>query len=374
MLQNCVTDLEPNPQPAPPCPVQSYNEWDPLEEVIVGRLDGATIPTNHVVFTQSLPRPARWLYRPLAGQRYPRALVEPAQEELEGFVELLRQEGVVVQRPDAVDFSREFSSGRWRSKGFCVASPRDGVLVVGNRLIETPMGWRARYFEMTAYRGLFRRYWEQGAEWIAAPRPNLDDSLYDEGYTPPGDDEEMRYIINESEIVFDAADFVRCGRDLFVVRSNVTNRAGIEWLRRFLGPEFTVHEIESRCRQPMHIDTTFMPLAPGKVLINPEFVDVDRLPRVLKKWDILVPPDPDPVPVGLRFYLSMVSRWIGLNVLMLDTKRVIVERTQVSLIAALRRWGFQPIPCPMLNYKMFGGGFHCATLDVRRRGGLESYL
>lgn len=26
------------------CPVRSYNEWDPLEEVIVGRPDGARVP------------------------------------------------------------------------------------------------------------------------------------------------------------------------------------------------------------------------------------------------------------------------------------------------------------------------------------------
>jgi hypothetical protein len=26
------------------CPVNSWNEWDPLEEVIVGRLDGAVVP------------------------------------------------------------------------------------------------------------------------------------------------------------------------------------------------------------------------------------------------------------------------------------------------------------------------------------------
>ena len=28
----------------PACPVSSWNEWDPLEEIIVGRLDGAVIP------------------------------------------------------------------------------------------------------------------------------------------------------------------------------------------------------------------------------------------------------------------------------------------------------------------------------------------
>ncbi len=32
--------------------------------------------------------------------------------------------------------------------------------------------------------------------------------------------------------------------------------------------------------------------------------------------------------------------------LMLDEKRVIVEPTQISLIKALKDWGFQPIPTP----------------------------
>lgn len=30
-------------------PVNSHNEWDPLEEIIAGRLDGATIPSKHPV-------------------------------------------------------------------------------------------------------------------------------------------------------------------------------------------------------------------------------------------------------------------------------------------------------------------------------------
>src|SRR5665647_3346337 len=72
-----------------------------------------------------------------------------------------------------------------------------------------------------------------------------------------------------------SADFFRCGRDLFVTRSNVTNAFGIEWLRRHLGDGYRIHEIESRCPNPMHIDTTILPLGPGKILINPEYIDVD---------------------------------------------------------------------------------------------------
>ena len=54
--------------------------------------------------------------------------------------------------------------------------------------------------------------------------------------------------------------FFRCGRDIFVTRSNVTNAMGVDWLRRHLGEGYRVHEIKSRCPNPMHIDTTILPL------------------------------------------------------------------------------------------------------------------
>ena len=65
-------------------PVQTWNEWDPLEEVVVGRIDGAAIPSHHVSFAGNLPSLAATLYRPLAGRRYPRFVREPARRELRG--------------------------------------------------------------------------------------------------------------------------------------------------------------------------------------------------------------------------------------------------------------------------------------------------
>ncbi|MGP7986122.1 MAG: amidinotransferase, partial [Desulfobaccales bacterium] len=179
------------------------------------------------------------------------------------------------------------------------------------------------------------------------------------------------FVVNEYEPVFDAADFVRCGRDLFGIRSNVTNESGIHWLRTHLGDGFRITLLETRCRQPMHIDSSLMPLAPGKLLVNPDYIDPSWLPPMFASWDILIAPEPNPVPWRIP---SMCSRWLSINVLMLDEKRVIVERLQESLIKKLRDWGFEPIPCSFANYAPFGGSFHCATLDVRRRGELQSYF
>jgi glycine amidinotransferase len=189
-LMDTTPAVKPDPlsPAAASCVVNSYNEWDPLEEVIVGRLEGSTIPPAHIMFTGSLPLAARKLYWPLAGRRYPKFIVKPALAELDGFVRLLQSEGITVRRPDIVDFSRPFRTPHWRSKGFCTASPRDGLLVIGHQIIETPMAWRSRFFEQHAYHSLLREYHEKGASWVAAPKPQLLDSLYDYDYTPPASD------------------------------------------------------------------------------------------------------------------------------------------------------------------------------------------
>jgi len=356
-----------------PCPVSSHNEWDPLEEVIVGRLEGARVPPYHISVSYNLPPTPAKLSRFVGGRRYPRLLTKPAQRELDEFIHILRAEGVIVRRPELMNFGHRVATPHWKSTGFCIACPRDGFLVVGDEIIETPMSWRSRHFEPLAYRALFQEYFQGGARWTAAPRPALRDSLFESHYRRPGPDEPVRYVINESELVFDAADFVRCGRDLFVTKSNVTNTLGIEWVRRHLGHGYRVHEVESRCRNPMHIDSSFMPLAPGKVMVNPDYIDTTRLPAVLRSWDVLVAPYPDPTPRWWSLF-SMSSAWINMNVLMLDDKRVIVEKSQTSMIRALSDWGFTPIGCPFTNFAPFGGSFHCATLDVRRRGCLQSYF
>jgi glycine amidinotransferase len=119
----------------------------------------------------------------------------------------------------------------------------------------------------------------------------------------------------------------------------------------------------------MHVNATFLPLAPGKVLVNPE--RVHQVPELFAGWDVLVAPEPA-LPTDWPMY--MCSRWISLNVLMLDERRVVVEANEKPLIAAFESWGFEPIPCPFRWVNTFGGGFHCATSDVRRRGALEDYF
>jgi glycine amidinotransferase len=352
--------------------INCFNEWDPLEEVIVGVVDGAAVPEWHAALKATMPTEHEAFFRENAGRPFPQEMIDAARRDLDGFVAILEREGVRVRRPEKIDHARPFSTQDWSSKGgLYAAMPRDVILVIGDELIEAPMPWRSRYHELGCYRPLMKEYFNAGARWTQAPKPELKDELYDHDFVDPVPGGPMRYVVTEFEPVFDAADFVRCGRDIFYQLSNVTNRFGVRWLERHLGSAYRLTELPVTDTHPMHIDATFMPLAPGKVLINPERMPRDRLPAMFKDWEVLVAPEPC-VPASAN--LMMSSRWISMNVVSLDEKRVVIESHETLLRDALKRWGFEPIMCPFNAFNRFGGSFHCATLDVRRRGDLKSYF
>jgi glycine amidinotransferase len=348
--------------------VNCHNEWDPLEEVIVGTVDGAMVPAWHVAIEATMPEDQFQFFRASGGKPFPAEWIDEARQELEQLVGILEREGIRVRRPDPFDFGRPFSTPDWSSPaGLYSAMPRDPFLVVGDEIIEAPMAWRSRYFEAFPFRRLFAEYFAAGARWTAAPRPRLPDELYER--PAPTADGAFRSAIGEQEPTFDAADFVRCGRDIFGQRSHVTNRFGIEWLRRHLGDRYRVHELSFHDPHPMHIDGTLLPLAPGKLLINPE--RVQTLPAMFESWDVIAAPPPR-IPPSHPLFMS--SKWVSMNVFMLDERRVIIESREEELGERLARRGFEPIPCDFQFFNSFGGSFHCATLDVRRRGELYSYF
>ncbi|MCB0565094.1 MAG: hypothetical protein KDD01_12020 [Phaeodactylibacter sp.] len=351
-------------------PINSHTEWGLLEEVIVGTPANAFFsfwdPIDRYLFSEEeVAEIEKYLkFR----QPYPKEYVEKARAAIGRFVHILEAEGVKVRRLEEVRYDQAFRTPDWTTPGgFCAANPRDLLLVIGDEVIEAPMCSRSRYFEILAYRRLLREYARQGARIVAAPRPRLRDELYNPDYANPGS--LTPHVLTNAEPVFDAADFVRCGRDIIGQLSHVTNQAGVDWLRHHLGPEYTIHLIESLDPKPSHIDTTLALLAPGKVLVNPTFTDVKKLPKVFDKWDVLIAPDPVPFNTRPR----LMSNWISINTLMLDEERIIVEKRQAPLIKKLKDWGFKTIPCDFEDHYPFIGGFHCATLDVRRQGKLESY-
>src|ERR1700693_4186636 len=196
--------------------VNSWNEWDPLQEVIVGSARGAF----DIGFEPSLapyfsPGSQEREFR--GGPVHP-MVVDAAERQLDHFAELLDRLGITVRRPDPIDHGIPVQTPDWQAPGgHASACPRDVLLVVGDEIIEAPMAQRARYFEFRAYRPLIMDYFRACARWTAAPKPRMGDDLYRarEASEQNPFDFTAGPLLSECEPAFDAACFARCGRDIF---------------------------------------------------------------------------------------------------------------------------------------------------------------
>lgn len=112
-----------------PSIVNSFNEWDLLEEVIVGVIDGATIPEWHVTLEATMPQEYQNLFRQNGGKLFPKSQIVAAKQELDDFCHILESEGVTVRRPNSTYFDKPYSSPEWTAKGgLYAAMPRDILL------------------------------------------------------------------------------------------------------------------------------------------------------------------------------------------------------------------------------------------------------
>jgi len=345
--------------------VWSCNEWDQLEEVIVGNPLRARFPTADRS-TQLAEFPDRSLEEIPQGP-FPQQIIEETDEDLNAFVAVLEELGITVKRPETWPHEAKFSTIHWESEGYYNYCPRDIMLVIGDQIIETPGVIRSRAQESFSYRKLLMDYLLSGAKWYSAPKPMLLDSLFDvdlEKPTPRND-----------EPAFDAANVLRLGLDLIYLVSSTGNELGGQWLQTILGDDFRVHFLKD-VYYGSHIDSTLVALRPGLMLCNPARVNDDTLPEILKQWDIIYSPPMESATKRDAGYLSrsIGSAWIDMNLFSINPNLVVVDQDQTGLIRLLEKQGLDVIPLKLRHARMMGGGFHCVTLDVRRAGTLERYF
>ena len=345
--------------------VWSCNEWDPLEEIIVGNPLRARFPTADPS-TRLAEFPDRSVEDIPQGQ-FPQQVIEETEEDLDAFVAVLEDQGVTVKRPEIWPHDAEFSTIHWKSQGYYNYCPRDILLVIGDHIIETPNVIRSRSQETFSYRAMMVDYLKSGAKWFSAPKPMLLDSLFDV--------DRKRPTPRNDEPAFDAANVLRLGRDLIYLVSATGNELGGQWLQTILGDDFRVHFLKD-VYFGSHIDSTFSALRPGLVLCNPGRVSDETLPEILKQWDVIYSPPMENTGRYDAEYLSksIGSKWIDMNVLSISQDLVVVDRSQTALIKLLERHGLDVIPLKLRHSKMLGGGFHCVTRDIRRTGSLERYF
>ena len=345
--------------------VWSCNEWDQLEEVIVGNPLRARFPTPDRS-TQQAEFPDRSLDEIPQGP-FPQQIIEETEEDLNAFAAVLEELGVTVKRPETWPHEAKFSTIHWESQGFYNYCPRDIMLVIGDHIIETPNVIRSRAQETLSYRTMMVDYLKSGAKWYSAPKPMLLDSLFEVDLDKP--------TPRNDEPAFDAANVLRLGRDLIYLVSSTGNELGGQWLQTILGDAFRVHFLKD-VYYGSHIDSTFVALRPGLMLCNPARLNDETLPEILKQWDVIYSPPMESTDNYDADYLSksIGSNWINMNLFSINPNLVVVDQDQTALIKLVEKQGLEVIPLKLRHAKMLGGGFHCVTLDIRRTGTLQRYF
>ena len=101
----------------------------------------------------------------------------------------------------------------------------------------------------------------------------------------------------------------------------------------------------------------------GLVLLNGSRVNKENCPKAFKSWEKIY--INDVVPQSFYNY-PYASKWIAMNMLVVDPNTVIVDAAQTDLIKLLLNKDFEVIPLTLRHSRTLGGGFHCGTLDLLR--------
>ena len=302
--------------------INSINEWDPIREIIVGRADYANWPSDDPVFARESEK-TTWKETPVPSGPVPDWIIDEANEDLDMLAHVLEQCGAIVHRPTTINFQE-----RGGMYNYC---PRDRLIVYGNTVVDPAMMYPCRDMESEALEQVIYR----ADTVLRMPR--------DEG------------------MILDAANVLRLNDTLLYLESASGNLRAYSWLRKQF-PDVTI-EI-CNFYSGVHIDSTIVPIREGLVVVNASRVNMNNLPSVFHDWEVIWV---DEVVEQGFYQYPYASKWIALNMLVVDPTTVIIDKHQTKLIKILEDYNVLVLPLELRHSRTLGGGYHCVTLDIVRK-------
>jgi scyllo-inosamine-4-phosphate amidinotransferase 1 len=300
--------------------ISSVNEWSALKKIVVGSATAANWPMHDPVFAKEGEK-TTWRESPVPRGPVPQHIIDEANEDLHNLATTLMSLGVEVVRLDPLNFQTH--------DGLYNYCPRDRLLVHGSTVIDTAMMYPCRDMELQCYHDILA-------------------------------DTDVVHMPRDQGLILDAANVCRLGDSMLFLESASGNRAAYDWLCQQF-PNITIELCNFYAG--VHIDSTIVPLREGLVMLNASRVTFDNVPRVFEGWHKIWVTDV----VAQDFYkYPYASKWIAMNMLVVDPHTVICDRNQPELIKTLESYRFQVIPLELRHSRTLGGGFHCVTLDLHR--------
>ena len=342
--------------------ISSYTSWQPLEEIIVGRV----YTPEHFAFIENKQ------VRDQLGQ-----LLSETAEDLDRLCQVLEGFGVTVRRPDLIDVDRFTQHAvRQHYAPLPPLTPRDWQITLGERLL--------RVLNIPEMDRVLDHYEQQQPGSVLDPHQG-------------------RYNATHPIVGAVASCIVRCGEDVFFDNSEFLTTQHMEWIRdNVLDSRYRVHH----CQTNGHGDAVFAILKPGVIISSMHDADInyrESFPgwEVHKVWDASIfaaqevgkfkyenfngrwyVQQPQPDPAFAQFVDTYLTKWTGfvsetvfdVNCLVVDEQHVIFSSYNKGVFDFCQRHGIEPIIVEQRHKYFFDSGISCCTQDIRRRGGLERYL
>lgn len=315
-----------------------HHEWGKLREVVIG----ISPAEDFVVFHEDSMRwqtPAEAAFsRKHVGRRL--IDIEPEwaklmERQVDALAEFVARQGVTVHRPERLTgIHKTFLAPNGDGMQLF---PRDGMIAVGNHVIEASLRLLCRQRERYGLRPLLQlAVTRHGARWSSVPlgSPNCVDGPFLEG-----------------------GDTLLNGREVYVGMSGcASDMAGIDWLQALLGPQYRVIPVALKSNV-LHLDCAMALVKPGLVVYCPEKL-IDGLPKTLRDWE------------AITVSVEEATR-LATNGLILEEGRMIVDADNKRVIDELRKRRMDVIPLPFDGPIRVGGGMRCAHHPLWRESLLE---
>ena len=338
--------------------INAYTSWQPLEEVIVGR----AYTSDYFDFIENAQV-----------RNQLQQILNETEEDLNNLQKTIETYGARVRRPNLMD-KHNFQDQQIRSEGVPLPplTPRDWQITLGQKLL--------RVLPMNELDDICAEYTHQVVN-------------------PHGKHWSPDCILNGAS----ASCIVRVGRDVFFDNSDFLRPDQTQWIvENCLGPDYRIHEAVT----DGHGDAVFAILKPGVILSSKHDMHL-HLAEDFPGWDVMKIWDSSiwaamevgkfkyetspgawyvqgqtPTPEFTQFVDTYLNKWTGfvaetvfdVNCLVLDEENVIFSSYNKDVFDFCKKHKINPIISELRHSYFWDGGISCCTQDLRRRGGLETYL
>ncbi len=327
--------------------VSVYDEYGELKDVIIGIAPEPDDPffklhpgDDYNTFSWMKPETIKFV-KEVSGKSWKESygdVYDKLVEEVEGLVQILKDRGVRVRRPDRLrDADRTYIHPMidqiW---------PRDCMCTAGENVIVSSLRIPWKRKQQFAFASIYMPMMADGkCFYFSAPQASMD--VYST--------KEVQKEVEGLSVLIDGGDFMPHGNEVFLGIGHGSNMLGAAFAQSVLGGRYKVHPIKMT-PDSLHLDCAMSLLRPGLALICREWIK-SELPESIRDWTFI-----DVTP--------QEAASLGCNGLPLNPETALIGAQHKRIIKQVRAHKHEVIEVPYSVPSFMGGALRCSSQPILR--------